>query len=203
MIQIEQVAVGSFAANCYIVANGDECVIVDPGAEAARIIARVGGRRPAAVLLTHGHVDHIGAADAVCAHFGVPLYVHGQDAPKLTDPEANVSRLFGPDVVVHTKPVTFQGGDTLPLVGMDIEVLHTPGHSMGSVCYLLPNNAGVLTGDTLFHGGYGRTDFADGDFLLLKESLRALMRLSPRRPAYPGHGEACETGRDGGSSWSV
>lgn len=196
-IKVECLAVGELAANCYVVENEEtgECVVVDPGAQAQRIVERVGGRKVAAVLLTHGHCDHIGAADEVCAHFDAPLYIHEADAPKLTDPDANVSRLFGFLLRVHTKPRTLAGGDTLHLAGMDIGVMHTPGHSMGSVCFLLPKGAGVLTGDTLFAHGYDRTDFADGDFGLLRASLRALLRMTPRQIAYPGHGEPGIAGR--------
>ena len=90
-IRIESVPVGDIGANCYIVENPalGECVLVDPGAEAERIIRRVGKRTPKAVLLTHGHFDHIGAADEVCAHFGVPLYVHADDASKLKESSIN------------------------------------------------------------------------------------------------------------------
>lgn len=95
-----------------------------------------------------------------------------------------------------TRPHLLHGGETLSLAGMDLRVLHTPGHSAGSVCYLLPDGQGVLTGDTLFAHGYGRTDFADGSFHALKESLRALFHLSPRQAAYPGHEEAGTVGRD-------
>ncbi|MCI6041145.1 MAG: MBL fold metallo-hydrolase, partial [Clostridiales bacterium] len=94
------------------------------------------------------------------------------------------------------RPIALRGGETLSLAGMEIRVLHTPGHSAGSVCYLLPDGQGVLTGDTLFAHGYGRTDFADGSFHELKESLRALFHLTPRQVAYPGHEEAGTVGRD-------
>ena len=134
--------------------------------------------------------------DAVCGHFGIPLYVHEADAPKLTDSTKNVARQFGCDVTVATRPHLLHGGETLFLADMEIRVLHTPGHSAGSVCYLLPQGQGVLTGDTLFAHGYGRTDFADGSFHELKESLRALFHLSPRQVAYPGHEEAGTVGHD-------
>ena len=132
----------------------------------------------------------------MCGHFGIPLYVHEADAPKLTDSVQNVARQFGYDVTVSTRPLLLRGGETLSLAGMELRVLHTPGHSAGSVCYLLPGAQGVLTGDTLFAHGYGRTDFADGSFHALKESLRALFHLSPRQAAYPGHEEAGTVGRD-------
>lgn len=196
-IYVKCLPVGEFQENCYLVINEDAqaCVIVDPGAEGERIIRAVGSLKPAAVLLTHAHWDHIGAVDAVCGHFAIPLYVHEADAPKLTDSVANVARQFGYEMTVAIRPVTLRGGETLALAGMDIAVMHTPGHSAGSVCYLLPGGQGVLTGDTLFAHGYGRTDFADGSFHALKESLRALFRISPRQPAYPGHEETGEVGR--------
>ena len=197
-IHVNTVLVGDYQMNCYIVENTETggCVIVDPGADGARIIRAVGGLVPAAVLLTHGHYDHIGAVDAVCAHYGIPVYIHPADAPKLTDPALNVGAEFGFDVRVKTKPLFVEDNQVLRLAGMDIRVLHTPGHSAGSVCYLLPENAGLLCGDTLFNGGYGRYDFADGDFTALKNSLRRILYLHPRIPAYPGHGASTFAGRD-------
>lgn len=189
MLKIDRLVLGEVAVNCYIVENPETraCVIVDPGAEAERVMEAARGRTPVAVLLTHAHYDHIGAVDAVCERFGIPLYVHEADAGKLTDPDANVSRQFAEPVTQHTAPTLLHGGETLVLAGIPFEVMHTPGHSAGSVCYVLPGNEGVLTGDTLFAHGYGRTDFADGDFSAMHQSLRALYRLTPRRPAYPGH----------------
>lgn len=197
-IRVECLPVGDIEENCYIVENTQtgECVIVDPGAEAESIIRKVGQRRPAAVLLTHAHWDHIGAVDAVCGHFGIPLYVHEADIPKLRDCVSNMARLFGREGAAYTRPEPLCGGETLRLAGMDIGVLHTPGHSVGSVCYLLPENQGVLTGDTLFAHGYGRTDFPDGSFSQLRESLRKLYHLSPRQTAYPGHDGPGSVGRD-------
>lgn len=197
-INVECLPVGEMQTNCYLVENTEtkELIIADPGADAELIIQRVGGHRPVAVLLTHAHYDHIGAVDAVCSHFDVPLYVHGEDAAKLRDPEKNVGRVFGREVTVGTSPIKLHGGERLSLGGMEIMVLHTPGHSAGSCCFLLPDGQGVLTGDTLFAHGYGRTDFPDGSFHDLRESLRKLFWLSPKMPAYPGHEAAGLTGRD-------
>ena len=185
--------------NCYLVENTHtgETVIVDPGADGARIIERIAKRKPVAVLLTHGHYDHIGAADAVCGHYHIPLYIHTDDVEKLTDPELNVTRAFGRETRVATKPVLLCDNQILLLGGMRITVLHTPGHSKGSVCYLLPDNAVLLSGDTLFDGGYGRYDFADGSFPALKNSLRRILFMRPRVIAYPGHGDSTWAGRDG------
>ena len=170
--------------------------MIDPGAEAERIFAAIGRRKPRAVLLTHGHFDHIGAVDAVCEKYGVPVYIHEADAIKLTDTEANTGCRFGHPVTVKTIPRLLHDDEELHLAGIGLKVLHTPGHSKGSVCYLLEEGQGILTGDTLFKGGYGRYDFADGSFHELKESLRTLFHLTPQMTAWPGHGEATVAGRD-------
>lgn len=197
-IAMERLVVGEIAVNCYIVENTEtqEVFIVDPGAEAERIIQRVGKRKPVAVLLTHGHYDHIGAVDAVCQQFEIPVYMHEAEADKLAQPRANLSSRFAVPVVQTTIPTLVHDGDVLHLAGMDIEVLHTPGHSAGGVCYRLPENQGVLTGDTLFAHGYGRTDFYDSDFAALHQSLRRLFALTPRMISFPGHDIPGVVGRD-------
>ncbi len=203
-IRVEAVQVGPYQMNCYLVSNArtNEAFIVDPGAEPGRIAAALGERRPVAVLLTHGHYDHFGAADALCERYRIPLYVHEADAPKLTDPQTNASAALEPDaagmvVVARTPPTLFHGEeDHAELAGIPVTVLHTPGHTGGGVCYLLPDGAGLLCGDTLFDGGYGRYDLPTGSFHELKESLRKLIHLSPRMVAYPGHGPQTMTGRE-------
>lgn len=198
-IQIETLPVGTgFEVNCYLAENTDtqELVIVDPGADAQKIIGAVGERTPVAVLITHGHFDHFGAADEVCARYRIPLYIHELDVPKLSDAVKNESRTFGYNVTAQTVPVAVTGGQVLTLAGMEIAVLHTPGHSKGGVCYVLPDNQGIFCGDTLFFQGYGRHDFGDGDFAELKQSLRKLMNLRPKVAAYPGHGKSTFAGKE-------
>jgi hydroxyacylglutathione hydrolase len=197
-IDIQTIPVGGdYPTNCYLAENTDthELIIVDPGLEAGRIIAAVGERKPVAALITHGHFDHFAAVDGVCGRFQIPMYIHELDAPKLTDAVKNESRTFGFNVTVETEPITVTDGQVLTLAGMEIAVLHTPGHSKGGVCYFLPDNQGVFCGDTLFYQGYGRHDFGDGDFSELKQSLRKLMNLHPRVAAYPGHGKSTFAGK--------
>lgn len=197
-ISVERMSVGAMGVNCYLVTNleTNACFIVDPGDEAQRIIQKAGERKPEAVVLTHGHFDHIGAVDEICAHYGIPCYLHEADAPKLLDPAGNVSAMFGMPLIQRTKPVTLQGGESIAIAGIELQILHTPGHSEGSICLRLPENQGVITGDTLFANGYGRTDFADGDMGKLWQSLRMLMRLTPKMITYPGHDAFGVTGRD-------
>ena len=189
---------GSFETNCYLVENAEtgEVIVADAGADAQAIIQAVGLRRPVAVLATHGHFDHIAAVDEVCAHFQIPLYMHEADIPKLLSAQLNESATFGYSLAVQTSAIPLTDEQHLSLAGLDITVLHTPGHSAGSCCFLLPDHQGVLCGDTLFLGGYGRTDFSDGNFGQLKNSLRRLLRITPKIPAYPGHGSATHAGRD-------
>ncbi len=197
-VTVERLVVGELAVNCYIVENTEThaCFIVDPGAEANRIIRGVGDRKACAVLLTHGHYDHIGAVDELCAHYGIPVYIHEEDAAKLSDPTGNVSAVFGQPVVQHTVPQIIEQEGSLTLAGMELQILHTPGHSNGSICVMLPDGQGILTGDTFFAHGYGRTDLADGHFGRLVQSLRRLYRLTPKMTAYPGHDVFGELGRD-------
>ena len=197
-MEIQALQVGSIPTNCYLVFDPGrtDALVIDPGDNPERIFAALNGRTPAAVLLTHGHFDHIGAVDAVCEKYGVPVYIHEADAIKLTDTEANTGAKFGHPVTVRTQPRLLHDDEELHLAGIGLKVLHTPGHSKGSVCYLLEEGQGILTGDTLFKGGYGRYDFADGSFHELKESLRTLFHLTPQMTAWPGHGEATVAGRN-------
>ena len=195
--QIETLRVGAHPTNCYLVKNPKthELVIVDAGAEAETIIAAVEDWKPLAVLATHGHYDHIGAVDAVCGHFGIPLYVHKEDISKLADPEGNGSLLFDREMTVNTPALPLEEGQELDLAGLSFTVLHTPGHSRGSCCFLLPENQGVFCGDTLFKGGYGRTDIGDGSFAEIKQSLRRLLFDLPEQVAYPGHSASTFAGK--------
>src|ERR1700689_4046445 len=169
---------GSFAANCYLVAAGpgEQCLIIDPGQDAEQGINEIVDRyrlQPAAVLLTHGHVDHIWPVAPVCGARDIPAYIHPDDRALLTDPGRGLplgpgQQLFGG--LTFTEPddvVELTDGMTIQLAGIDLIVDHAPGHTRGSVTFRLPPAAeeGVIfTGALLFAGSGGRTDPPGGDY---------------------------------------
>ena len=178
------VTVGGLETNCYILfeEDRDDAVVIDPGDDSAKILKALGKRTAAAVLLTHGHFDHTGALHAFA---GTPIHIHHLDKVMLTDSHYS----FGDMVLDKGKrpeATNFvKDGDILRVAGMEIQVLHTPGHTRGSVCYRV---GGVLfTGDTLFPGDYGRTDLPGGSPEQMRASLRRLLTLHGLR-FYPGHG---------------
>ncbi len=187
MMNIRELTVGPVATCCYILSadSASECLVIDPGDEADRIRKACGGMRIAAILLTHGHFDHIGAVSALMEE-DTRLLIHPLDAPMLSDPDLNVSRLLMNRSVTAPAPTDFVNeGDHLEIAGLGIDVLHTPGHTPGSVCYRIENE--LFTGDTLFEHGWGRTDFPGGDEHALFASLRRLMPMIKTVPFHPGH----------------
>lgn len=187
-MRLKKIAVGMLAANCYILlpAERDDCIVIDPGAQADRILSETEGRRVAAVLLTHGHFDHIGASADVAGES--PVYIHPEDAIMLEAPDLNGSaQLIGTPVIVRPKTLRMLSEGMTEIAGLPVRVLHTPGHSRGGVCYLIGEH--LFTGDTLFLHGWGRTDLYGGSYSGIMSSLRMLMRLRKLTPypICPGH----------------
>ena len=187
---------GSFASNCYVLMANGEAAVIDPSAN-ARVILDELERRGAKlrfVLLTHGHFDHILTLDELRDQSGAPCLIHAEDAELLTDSEKNAFRyFFGTSRTWRSAEKTLADGDVLTLGGEEIRVIHTPGHSKGSVCYLCDGKI-LVTGDTLFDASVGRCDLYGGDASALLSSLRKLSTLPRALPIYPGHGESALLG---------
>ena len=187
-LDIRTVVGGPVDVNTYVVglADADTCVVIDPGAEVPRVAEAVGRRSVSAVLLTHAHFDHMMYAKHWLDQ-GAKLYVHGLDAEALHNPRLNLCGMIGTELTLPDADTWVSEGDVIAEAGLCITVLHTPGHTPGSVCYLIGDT--LFSGDTLFYGSYGRVDFPGGSMLKMRESLERLYQLDERIIAYPGHGQ--------------
>lgn len=186
-MEIRVLTVGQLGTQCYILSahESETCIVIDPGAEPERILQAAGNRRIEAILLTHGHFDHIGAVSALMSE-STSLLIHRLDAPMLSDSHLNAGlELTGTNVTTPAPTGFVADNDLLHYAGLEIRVIHTPGHTPGGVCYLCENEA--FTGDTLFHHGWGRTDLAGGNQADLMASLRKLIMLTKDMSIHPGH----------------
>lgn len=186
-LDIKTVVGGPLEVNTYVVGTdgGDECALVDPGAEFASVEGAVCGRNVTAVLLTHGHFDHMLYAKPWLDR-GAKLYIHEQDAAALGDPSLNLSGVIGATLILPAADVLVKEGSLFTEAGVTFNVLHTPGHTPGGVCYQCGNV--LFCGDTLFYHSYGRIDLPGGDSGAMAASLTRLMLLPGDTIAYPGHG---------------
>lgn len=180
--------------NTYLVVNGGRAFVVDPGGDAEKLFAASVECKAQieAVLITHAHFDHIGGVaelQRLVAENGgdVKIVMHKADADKIKSFK-NLAFSAGKTVEPFTPDVLLSGGETLNAAGIEIKVIHTPGHSEGGVCYMSGDK--IFVGDTLFFMSYGRTDFYDGNFQKLKNSiLNKLFRLNGNFTLLPGHGD--------------
>ncbi len=205
---------GSFQTNCYVVAPGagEACVVVDPGQDAVEPLeALLAEHRltPVAVLLTHGHFDHTFSVAPVCDGHDVPAYIHPEDRAMLADPMKGLSSeaaaFFGGRLEMREPRTVEELGDgrALELAGLSLRVVHTPGHTRGSVLFTTDAEAAdggsvevVLAGDTLFAGSIGRTDLPGGDTGRMRESLRWFLDRDDSTLVLPGHGATTTVGRE-------
>lgn len=199
-MKIEHYVVGMVGTNCYFAINEQtkECIIIDPGDEAARLSEKItaGGYTPVAILLTHAHFDHIMGVDALSEKYGIPVYIHEDDADMLQQPDINCGAMIGTRASAKADQQV-RDGDTIHLAGMDIQVIHTPGHTPGGACYYFPQEEVVFSGDTLFCESVGRTDLPGGSMSQLVRSVREkLFKLPDLTIVYPGHGEPTKIGTE-------
>jgi len=205
----------AFATNCYVVATapGEQCVVIDPGIGVVRQLDEVLDKhrlRPAAVLLTHGHLDHTFSVAPVCGARGIRAYVHPGDLDMLADPAKGLSMdladLFG-GRLPYSEPedvAELADGQVLQIAGLEITVNHAPGHTTGSVMFHAPDESqGPLcfSGDVLFAGSIGRTDLPGGDMAAMWTSLRdKVLPLPDETVVLPGHGPSTTIGRERGAN---
>lgn len=188
---------GAFGTNCYVIACTEtgESAIIDPGADdpwLAETLA-ANGLEPDAVLLTHGHLDHIGGIASARRLTGASVAIHGEDAPMLTDPRLNGSAYFGMPVTAPAPDRLLRDGDELCVGNLRFSVIHTPGHTPGGCCFYTEGH--LFAGDTLFAGSIGRTDLAGGNYDTLIQSIKGkLLGLPPETVVYPGHGPTTTLG---------
>ncbi|MBQ1877718.1 MAG: MBL fold metallo-hydrolase [Erysipelotrichaceae bacterium] len=190
-MEIETLVLGSFETNCYLLKKGNEALLIDAAGSWRRIAERVGNCELKGILLTHGHFDHIGAVDRLVREYGCPVYMSRDDAVLLDDPEIN--SLAGITATVKTRPV-FIEGESLKIGSFDVQVLFTPGHTEGSLMFIIDGR--LFSGDTLFYDGVGRTDLYSGSWAKLQQSLTVLGRLPYDMKVYPGHGPSTTVGHE-------
>jgi len=203
-LQIQVVLSSMFMQNTLVVnlRSRSDCLIVDPGLEPQKILKLVDsqGLNPVAVLLTHGHADHIaGNEDMIRRWPEIPLIIGQGDAPMLTDPVLNLSGLAGTPITSPPADQLVKEGDSLRLAGITFDVLDIPGHSPGHVVYVVKQFSPyvVIGGDVLFQGSIGRTDFPGGNFKQLITGIREkLFALPDDTIVYPGHGEPTTVGEE-------
>ena len=190
MEKIDTIVVGQLQTNCYIIRSGREAIIVDPGAEPDRILRFVkdSGLTPNLIVVTHTHFDHVLGVDKLRNELKIPFQIHQDDLPILESMQTRVRQFMGFDVPPPPKCDGFlKDGDSLKAGTERVQVIHTPGHSPGSIS--LKGDGYVLTGDALFNQSIGRTDLPGGDLETLLKSIRTrLFTLSDETVVYPGHG---------------
>lgn len=200
-MRMKTVVVGPFMVNCYLYWDTDsgDGVIIDPGAEPEKIIKEVdaSGFSPRAILLTHGHADHIAGVGSVKEHFEIPLYIGDGEQELLRNPSANVSAFFDNPVVAPEPDALVTDEQIVKFGSLSLRVLLTPGHTAAGVCYLGELTGDLFCGDTLFAGSIGRTDLPGGSLQQLIASIQSkILSLPDAVVCYPGHGPETTVGAE-------
>lgn len=200
---IDTLILGGYETNCYVLRSNEatkDCLVVDPGLDAGPLIDFLKERKltPTAVILTHGHIDHIAGLAELRHQFpDIKVYIHMHDAKMLTDPYTNLSMMGGMPFRTEAEDVVLKEPDTIELAGITLQVLHTPGHTTGGICLYSAEDGVAFVGDTLFAGSIGRTDFPGGSMTELLTSVKEkLFTLPGQTKAYPGHGPATTIARE-------
>lgn len=197
-MRIKTLVLGEVSTNCYIIMNEAtrEVIIIDP-ADHAEIIDKYfneQGLKPVAILLTHGHFDHIFAVNELVKTYNIPVYASSVEQELLLDASMNCSSFSSKKAAV-TISHSLNDNDKITLAGMDITIIHTPGHTAGGVCYYFEKDGVLFSGDTLFYQTIGRTDLPTGNYKTLIDSVNnKLMKLPDDVQVYPGHEQSTTIG---------
>lgn len=192
-MNIKVMPLGMVQANCYIITNNqNECAIIDPGGESEKIINYLeeNSITPKMILLTHGHFDHIASVWDLIEKYNLAVYINQNDLEMLQDINialCSMTRLYF-NYKAGLEYNALNDNDTVNLGELEFKLIHTPGHSKGSSCFIVDDS--IFTGDTLFKGDIGRTDLYGGDYNTIKNSLKKLCKLDKNYKVYPGHGES-------------
>lgn len=195
-MEIKVLHLGLIKTNCYLVSTQKAAVVIDPGfiREGTYDFLDQNSDKERLILLTHAHFDHIGGAADLREKTGVKIAIGEEDAPALCDKSLNLADCFHADIPPFSADITFKNGDEFSVGDIKFRVMHTPGHTVGGVCYYTEDC--LFSGDTLFESSAGRTDFPGGDMKALKKSLRRLMLLPGDVKVYPGHGDFTTISRE-------
>jgi glyoxylase-like metal-dependent hydrolase (beta-lactamase superfamily II) len=198
--RVEVVIAPNFTENCYIVSDESDAtrvVVVDPGAQVKKILAAVGDRKVDSIILTHRHHDHIGALVKLAKATGAEIIAHRLDADAIVDPDLPFFRNLDSRAFKSLAAIrTVDEGDLIAVGSGRLSVLHTPGHTVGSMCLYDEDGHKLIAGDTLFFGAVGRTDLPTGDAVQQRESLKKLAQLPDETVVYPGHDKDTSIGRE-------
>lgn len=200
-LKVECYLLGMVSTNCYLILNEEtkDALIVDPADNRSYVKAKLEsfGATPKAILLTHGHFDHIMAVESLKAEYEIPVIVQEAEKEILENPSKNLSGQLGGAALSIQADRFVQDGEVLNYLDTEIKVLHTPGHTVGGACYYFENEGFLISGDTLFRGAVGRTDFPTGDMQTLVQSIQdKLLVLDDHTLVYPGHNESTDIKRE-------
>ncbi|MHC4758020.1 MAG: MBL fold metallo-hydrolase [Planctomycetota bacterium] len=202
-MEIEKLVISDYETNCYVVrtdADSRDCFLVDTGLEAEPILDYLEKMEltPSAVVLTHGHADHIvGLGEVRVKYPDIKVYIHREDGSMLTDRKDNLCELVGLDFQTEAADVLLEDGDVVAECGIELQVLYTPGHTRGGICLYCEKEGKVFTGDSLFADSIGRIDFPGGNYEQLMQSIKnKLLTLSDETVCLPGHGMRTTIGRE-------
>jgi glyoxylase-like metal-dependent hydrolase (beta-lactamase superfamily II) len=194
-MKIDTFILGAYETNCYILRESEtakDCLIIDVGLEPGRLIDffRQNKLNPVAIVLTHGHIDHIAGVAALRTEFpAIKVYIHKLDADMLTEANSNLSAMMGAAFSTEPADLFIEEKSVIEYAGIKLEVLHTPGHTPGGICLYSKDGGIVFTDDALFADSVGRTDFPAGSMAQLVKSIRKkLFTLPDDTIVYPGHG---------------